>query len=193
MSTGLHIYLSTGCLHGNELLPDGRTGHEYCRSETGITGAKTPGRCKVCGTLCMCPCHSGAGNPPAPLPPYLGDLTKARRALDTALATLIHAGEYLGLQAQAAHLLNGHPGGSPAPMPPLHEAITHAVREVHNTLDRTDPSTPEHPSARCVLCGSAKVTYFNHQEKPFCRVCADGRGPAPQDQSTTIHADERRS
>lgn len=180
MSTDEHRYLSTGCLHGNALLPDGRTGHEYCQSETGVTGAKKPGECKVCGELCYCPCHQGAVNPPAPLPPHLSDLNSARRALDIALATLIHVGDYMGLQAQASHLLNGHLDGSAAPMPPLHRTVTEAVRLAHNTLDSTDPAVPEHPTARCVQCGSAKITYFNHAEQPFCMVCADGRGPAPR-------------
>lgn len=179
MSTDPHSYLSTGCQHGNALLPDGRTGHEYCQSESGLTGAKTPAVCKVCGELCYCPCHHGAQNP-TPLPPYLGDLHVARRTLDTALATLIHVGEYLGLQAQAAHLLNSPGDGRPAPAPALHEAVTTAVRLAHNALDSTDPAVPSHPTARCVQCGSAKVTYFNHADQPFCAVCADGRGPAPQ-------------
>lgn len=112
--------------------------------------------------------------------PHLSELTDARRALDIALATLIHVGDYIGLQAQASHLLNGNLDGGPAPMPPLHQAITEAVRLAHNTLDHTDPQVPPHPTARCIQCGSAKVTYFNHADQPFCRVCADGRGPAPQ-------------
>lgn len=52
-----HIYLSTGCLHGDTVLPDGRTGHEYCQSETGKTGTKTPAQCKFCASPCVCPCH----------------------------------------------------------------------------------------------------------------------------------------
>ncbi len=44
-----HIYLSTGCLHGE---------HEYCQSMTGQQGAKRPGRCKFCDAQCVCPCHS---------------------------------------------------------------------------------------------------------------------------------------
>lgn len=178
MSTDAHSYLSTGCLHGSALLPDGRTGHEYCQSETGVTGAKEPACCKVCGVPCYCPCHHGAANP-NPLPPHLADLTEARRALDISLATLIHVGEYLRLQAQASHILSGPGDGSPAPTGPLHEAVTTALKLAHNTLDSTDPTVPEHPTARCVQCGSAKVTYFNHAEQPFCTVCADGRGPQP--------------
>jgi len=180
MSTDQHSYLSTGCLHGNSLLPDGRTGHEYCQSETGVTGAKKAAHCKVCEEPCYCPCHSGAVNPPAPLPPHLADLVEARRALDIALATLIHVGDYIGLQAQASHLLNGNLDGRPPPMPPLHDAVTRAVKLAHNALDATDPAVPAHPTARCVQCGSAKVTYSNHADQPFCTVCADGRGPAPQ-------------
>ncbi|SHI66434.1 hypothetical protein [Streptomyces sp. 3214.6] len=53
-----HTYLSTGCLHGDTRLPDGRTGHEYCQSETGKAGAKTPAQCKVCAAPCLCFCHA---------------------------------------------------------------------------------------------------------------------------------------
>lgn len=59
--TGGHTYLSTGCLHGETVLPDGRTGHEYCRGESGHCGAKTPAVCKFCGAPCICLCH---GSPP---------------------------------------------------------------------------------------------------------------------------------
>lgn len=52
-----HDYLSTGCLHGEMTLPDGRTGHEYCQGETGHLGAKQPARCKFCGAPCQCDCH----------------------------------------------------------------------------------------------------------------------------------------
>lgn len=58
-SDSSHLYLSTGCLHGDYVLPDGRTGHEYCRSETGHAGSKRAGRCKFCDTACVCPCHAG--------------------------------------------------------------------------------------------------------------------------------------
>lgn len=57
IDTDEHVYLSTGCLHGSTRLPDGRTGHQYCRSETGVCGQKAPGACKVCGTPCICSCH----------------------------------------------------------------------------------------------------------------------------------------
>lgn len=43
-----HVYLSTGCHHGD---------HGYCQSMTGLNGAKRPGECKHCGTKCICPCH----------------------------------------------------------------------------------------------------------------------------------------
>lgn len=43
-----HVYLSTGCLHGN---------HEYCKSMTGLNGAKRPGECKFCKAKCICACH----------------------------------------------------------------------------------------------------------------------------------------
>jgi hypothetical protein len=54
---GAHAYLSTSCLHGDNVLPDGRTGHQYCQSETGKTGGKTPAQCKFCAAPCQCPCH----------------------------------------------------------------------------------------------------------------------------------------
>ncbi|MCX4809025.1 hypothetical protein OG601_47170 [Streptomyces sp. NBC_01239] len=44
-----HIYLSTGCLHGD---------HAYCQSMTGLNGAKRPASCKKCGAACICPCHT---------------------------------------------------------------------------------------------------------------------------------------
>lgn len=53
-----HTYLSTGCHHGDLILPDGRTGHEYCQAMTGYQGEKRPGRCKHCGAECSCPCHA---------------------------------------------------------------------------------------------------------------------------------------
>lgn len=46
---GNHRYLSTSCLH-NE--------HEYCQSNTGLAGAKTPAQCKFCEAPCICPCHT---------------------------------------------------------------------------------------------------------------------------------------
>lgn len=53
-----HHYLSTGCLHGDHVLPDGRTGHQYCQSDTGKAGAKQPAQCKFCGAPCECTCHT---------------------------------------------------------------------------------------------------------------------------------------
>jgi hypothetical protein len=44
-----HRYLSTGCLHGD---------HDYCKSMTGLNGAKRPAECKKCGAKCICTCHS---------------------------------------------------------------------------------------------------------------------------------------
>lgn len=45
-----HVYLSTGCLHGD---------HDYCQTEArrydGTT--KIAGTCKFCGEPCVCPCH----------------------------------------------------------------------------------------------------------------------------------------
>ena len=54
-----HVYLSTGCRHGDMILPDGRTGHEYCQGETGAVGAKNPAQCKFCAAACTCICHGG--------------------------------------------------------------------------------------------------------------------------------------
>lgn len=44
-----HVYLSTGCLHGQ---------HEYCKSMTGTQGAKRGGACKFCDAKCTCSCHA---------------------------------------------------------------------------------------------------------------------------------------
>jgi hypothetical protein len=46
---GTHVYLSTGCLHGQ---------HGYCQGKTGLAGAKTPARCKFCKAPCTCRCHT---------------------------------------------------------------------------------------------------------------------------------------
>jgi hypothetical protein len=43
-----HIYLSTGCYHGD---------HAYCQAMTGLNGAKRPGLCKFCSAPCQCFCH----------------------------------------------------------------------------------------------------------------------------------------
>ena len=47
-SSDPHIYLSTGCYHGD---------HAYCQNMTGLNGAKRPASCKKCGARCICPCH----------------------------------------------------------------------------------------------------------------------------------------
>lgn len=52
-----HHYLSTGCLHGDRVWTDGRTGHQYCQSDTGKAGAKQPSQCKFCAAPCQCACH----------------------------------------------------------------------------------------------------------------------------------------
>lgn len=44
-----HVYLSTGCRHGD---------HAYCKNMTGMNGAKRPASCKHCGARCICPCHA---------------------------------------------------------------------------------------------------------------------------------------
>lgn len=43
-----HLYLSTGCLHGE---------HDYCQSTTGPAGTEPPAQCKWCDAPCICPCH----------------------------------------------------------------------------------------------------------------------------------------
>lgn len=49
---GTHLYLSTGCLHGQ---------HAYCQAMTGHAGAKRPATCKFTDeygcTPCVCACH----------------------------------------------------------------------------------------------------------------------------------------
>ncbi|NUP47264.1 MAG: hypothetical protein HOW97_08110 [Catenulispora sp.] len=62
---GTHHYLSTGCLHGDHVLPDGRTGHQYCQADTGKAGSKRPAQCKFCGAPCQCQCHTGRPGAPA--------------------------------------------------------------------------------------------------------------------------------
>lgn len=51
-TAGVHVYLSTGCLHGD---------HDYCKSMTGLNGAKRPASCKKCGAKCICSCHEQPG------------------------------------------------------------------------------------------------------------------------------------
>jgi hypothetical protein len=58
-----HVYLSTGCLHGDTVLPDGRTGHQYCQSHTGHSGEKQPAQCKFCAAPCTCHCHQDGAQP----------------------------------------------------------------------------------------------------------------------------------
>lgn len=53
-SSDPHIYLSTGCYHGD---------HTYCQAMTGLNGAKRPGSCKFCHAACQCPCHQQTGPP----------------------------------------------------------------------------------------------------------------------------------
>lgn len=47
-----HVYLSTGCLHGE---------HTYCQGRTGQAGAKKPAECKWCAAKCRCSCHDTTG------------------------------------------------------------------------------------------------------------------------------------
>jgi hypothetical protein len=46
-----HVYLSTGCLHGE---------HRYCQNVDGIVGLKKPAQCKFCAAPCVCLCHTAA-------------------------------------------------------------------------------------------------------------------------------------
>lgn len=55
MSGRNHLYLSTGCFHGD---------HVYCASEKGISGAKTAASCKQCASPCVCICHVARGSAP---------------------------------------------------------------------------------------------------------------------------------
>lgn len=49
--TPQHVYLSTGCLHGN---------HPHCRNDHTASGVpKKPHTCKFCDAECICPCHRG--------------------------------------------------------------------------------------------------------------------------------------
>lgn len=48
-ASGQHVYLSTGCFHGE---------HTYCASMVGVQGAKRPAQCKFCEARCVCPCHA---------------------------------------------------------------------------------------------------------------------------------------
>ena len=67
-TTRVHVYLSTGCLHGR---------HDYCQSMTGHAGSKRPGRCKFCAAACTCPCHTepaGMVYAPADRPDLSGPL-----------------------------------------------------------------------------------------------------------------------
>jgi hypothetical protein len=43
-----HVYLSTGCLHGE---------HDYCRGMVLFGGVKRPAQCKFCEAPCICECH----------------------------------------------------------------------------------------------------------------------------------------
>jgi hypothetical protein len=43
-----HVYLSTGCLHGE---------HDYCQNKDGQAGPKAPASCKFCAAPCVCSCH----------------------------------------------------------------------------------------------------------------------------------------
>lgn len=61
-----HVYLSTGCWHGDQPFANGLTGHEYCQGRTGILGAKKPAQCKGCGAGCVCGCHQGVEAQPEP-------------------------------------------------------------------------------------------------------------------------------
>jgi hypothetical protein len=48
VNTTEHIYLSTGCYHGD---------HGYCQSPKGAAGVKESAKCKHCDARCRCACH----------------------------------------------------------------------------------------------------------------------------------------
>ncbi|GAA0453934.1 hypothetical protein ACFQ2B_27710 [Streptomyces stramineus] len=54
-----HVYLSTGCLHGQ---------HDYRQSNTGSNGTKMPASCKFCRAACVCDCHQVAVAPDREIP-----------------------------------------------------------------------------------------------------------------------------
>lgn len=43
-----HVYLSTGCFHGE---------HNHCSDMVGTQGEKRPATCKFCEAFCICACH----------------------------------------------------------------------------------------------------------------------------------------
>ncbi|HEX5568074.1 MAG TPA: hypothetical protein VFY14_14300, partial [Streptomyces sp.] len=52
-----HVYLSTGCFHGE---------HGYCQGKDGMAGPKQPASCKFCKAPCVCGCHQGEPAASAP-------------------------------------------------------------------------------------------------------------------------------
>lgn len=62
-----HVYLSTGCHHGDQPFAHGLTGHEYRQGRTGILGVKQPAQCKGCGAGCVCGCHRSVEAQPEPV------------------------------------------------------------------------------------------------------------------------------
>jgi hypothetical protein len=48
-----HLYLSTGCLHGD---------HDHCQSMIGNNGLKRGAHCKFCDALCICGCHTAGSD-----------------------------------------------------------------------------------------------------------------------------------
>lgn len=49
-------YLSSSCYHAVEV--GQRNLHSYCKSHTGLSGAKKPAQCKFCEAPCRCHCHT---------------------------------------------------------------------------------------------------------------------------------------
>lgn len=73
-SSGPHVYLSTGCLHGE---------HGYCQGDTGLSGAKRPASCKFCQAPCTCPCHQQTPDRPTLTKPTPARLREHRSRLIT--------------------------------------------------------------------------------------------------------------
>lgn len=78
LAAAVHVYLSTGCLHGD---------HDYCQSTK--QGSKIPAECKFCAAPCVCLCHEiGYATPAsagAPEAPPKSDLQSAKCGCPTQL------------------------------------------------------------------------------------------------------------
>lgn len=65
-----HVYLSTGCLHGQ---------HAYCQNVDGIAGLKKPAQCKFCTAPCVCGCHGAEAPQPEPDADLIDDYVRFLR------------------------------------------------------------------------------------------------------------------